>query len=171
MRYCGCVATGDLCCSERALGANDDGDDETMDDDEEEARTMAWERRKAERSGGGEQSGGMAVAKGSQGKGMAVAEEVVVPYASGGETGHEAETVAEWRRDGDTEMQGRVERVREVVITQSWIGKRFQVRTPRISTPGVPPYDVRGKRGERPKQGQVLIEQIIKILNIQNIST
>jgi hypothetical protein len=80
--------------TKRALGVNDD-DDETMDGDEEEeeARTMARERWKAEGSGGGEQSGDMAVAKGSQGKGMAVAE-------------------AGWRRDGDTKMRGREEIVR-----------------------------------------------------------
>jgi hypothetical protein len=96
--------------TKRALGVNDD-DDETMDGDEEEeeARTMA--RWKAEGSGGGEQSGGMAVAKGSQGKGMAVAEVVVVPYGGRGERGHEAVMVAGWRRDGDTKMQGREERV------------------------------------------------------------
>jgi hypothetical protein len=77
----------------------------------------------------------MAVAKGSQGKGMAVAEVVVVPYGGRGERGHEAVMVAGWRRDGDTKMRGREERVREAVITQSWIGKRFQVQTPRIGTP------------------------------------
>ena len=82
------------------------------DNEEEEARAMVWERQKAEGSRGGEQSGGMAVAKGSQGKGMAVAEEVVVPYGGKGERGHEVETMAGWRRDGDTKMRGREERVR-----------------------------------------------------------
>jgi hypothetical protein len=99
------------------------------DNEEEEARAMVWERQKAEGSRGGEQSGGMAVAKGSHGKGMAVAEEVVVPYGGKGERGHEVETVAGWnggkgerghevetmagwRRDGDTKMRGREERVR-----------------------------------------------------------
>jgi hypothetical protein len=60
---------------------------------------------------------------------MAVAEEVVVPYGGKGERGHEVETVAGWnggkgerghevetmagwRRDGDTKMRGREERVR-----------------------------------------------------------
>jgi hypothetical protein len=68
--------------TKRALGANDD--------EEEEARTMARERRNVEGSEAGEHSGGVAVAKGSQGKGVSVAEEVVVPYGGRGEVVHEA---------------------------------------------------------------------------------
>jgi hypothetical protein len=77
---------------------------------------MARERKKPEGSGGSEQNGGVVVVKGSQWKGVSVAEEVVVPYGGRGEGVHEAETVAGWRRDGDTKTRGIEERVQKAVI-------------------------------------------------------
>lgn len=40
----------------------------------------------------------------------------MVPYGGRGEGVHEAETVAGWRRDGDTKTRGIEERVQKAVI-------------------------------------------------------